>query len=215
MAGLWHPDSPVMKKISFGTNMMLLNILWILCCVPVVTAGAATTAMYSVLAAYRKEQTDDVWRPFFAAFRQNFKQSTLLWMPICLVLGVLCFDVLILSANTDRDMGFVVLPMILMLVLISLILTYGFPQIALFENSLKLILRNSITLFLLNPVRSFFMAMINVVPFVLLLVMPALFILILPFWVLIGFSLGAYLNLRQIQQIFDKYLQKEEDTADR
>jgi hypothetical protein len=59
------------------------------------------------------------------------------------------------------------------------------------------------------------MAMINLVPFALLLVMPALFILLLPFWVLIGFSLGAYLNLRQILQIFDKYLQKEEqDTID-
>lgn len=215
MAGLWHPDSPVMKKITFFTNLMLLNILWILCCVPVVTAGAATSAMYSVLAAYRKDQTDEVVQPFFAAFKLNFKQSTLLWVPTGLICGVLCFDALYLTANTDSNLGFVVIPMILITVLAAVILTYGFPQIALFENSLKMILRNSIYLFLLNPIRSLFMAMINLVPFLLLLVMPALFILLLPFWVLIGFSLGAYLNLRQILQIFDKYLQKEEqDTID-
>ena len=157
MAGIWHPDSPVMKKIALFTNLMLLNLLWILCCLPVFTAGAATSALYAVLAAYRKDRADDVWRPFFAAFKQNFKQSTLLWVPICLICGILGFDALVLSANTDRDLGFVVIPMILIGVLAAVILTYGFPQIALFENSLKLILRNSITLFLLNPIRSFLM----------------------------------------------------------
>lgn len=210
MASIWRPDSPAMKKITFLTNLMLLNLVYVVCCVPVITAGAATSALYAVLSAYHKDQTDEVFRPFFAAFRSNFKQSTLLWLPICLVIAIICFDALYLSANTDSGLGLLAIPIVLTVVLTVVVLTYGFPQIAMFENSTKLILRNCFHLFLLNPVKSFFMAMITLVPWIMLLFLPAVLILTLPFWLLCGFSLGAYLNVRMLSGIFGKYLQEDE-----
>ena len=48
MKALFNADSPLMRFLSRVADIMLLNALWLLCCVPIVTAGAATTAMYHV-----------------------------------------------------------------------------------------------------------------------------------------------------------------------
>ena len=76
MAGIFHPDSKLMRLMTGITNLVCLNLLWIICCIPIITAGAATTAMYSVLFAYITGQDDAVLKPFFRAFRNNFRQAT-------------------------------------------------------------------------------------------------------------------------------------------
>ena len=81
MGNIFRWDSPVVQKIAMAGNLVILNILWILCSLPLITAGAATTALYYVIFQYQTADETAVIKPFFRAFFKNFKQSTLLWIP--------------------------------------------------------------------------------------------------------------------------------------
>ena len=93
MKGIFNWDSPLIQKLALLTNLVALNILWFLCFIPAFTAGAATTALYYTVFQYLAGESDEIFRPFFRSFGQNFKQATLLWLPL-LVLLVLWYLVI-------------------------------------------------------------------------------------------------------------------------
>ena len=93
MKDLFNLNSRVMQGLAMVTNLVALNILWLICCIPVFTAGAATTALYHTIFQFHTQQDDAVLRPFFHAFRANFKQATLLWLATLLLVCLVAFDV--------------------------------------------------------------------------------------------------------------------------
>lgn len=87
MNSLLNPDNPVMQFITKIVYSVYLNVLWFICCIPVVTAGAATTALYYVTLKMAKNEEGGITKSFFKAFKENFKQSTIVWL-ILLALGI-------------------------------------------------------------------------------------------------------------------------------
>ena len=69
-----------MKILTLAANLVCLNILWLLCSLPIVTAGASTAAMYYVVFQYINDQDDAVLKPFLKAFKENFRTATPVWM---------------------------------------------------------------------------------------------------------------------------------------
>ena len=69
MGNIFRWDSPLMKFMMLITNLVCLNVLWLVCCLPVVTAGAATTAMHYVVFQYITKQDDAVLKPFFSCLQ--------------------------------------------------------------------------------------------------------------------------------------------------
>ena len=65
MSRLFDPDAPLMRFLSRVADLMILNILWIFLCIPVVTAGAATTALYRVCLNIAAQTDASVIRDFF------------------------------------------------------------------------------------------------------------------------------------------------------
>ena len=85
MKEVFRHDSPFMVGLRRFFLLVQLNILWAICCLPVVTIGAATVSMYRTVAALRTdmeagEETVELFSFFFRAFRQEFRQSTLLML---------------------------------------------------------------------------------------------------------------------------------------
>ncbi|MBQ1244270.1 MAG: DUF624 domain-containing protein [Clostridia bacterium] len=60
MGGIFHPESKLVRLMTLVTNLVCLNLLWLIGCIPVITAGASTAAMYSVLFAYLTGKDDAV-----------------------------------------------------------------------------------------------------------------------------------------------------------
>jgi uncharacterized membrane protein YesL len=87
-------DNPVIRILNRCTDLVVLNLLFLLCCIPVVTIGAATTAMASVTLRSVRYGDGYVVQNFFRAFRENFRQSTRLWLLILLFGGMLVLDFL-------------------------------------------------------------------------------------------------------------------------
>lgn len=71
-------DSPVIVFLTTVADFMILNILFILCCAPVITIGPAVSALYTITMREARHEGGYIFKPFFKAFKNNFKQAFLL-----------------------------------------------------------------------------------------------------------------------------------------
>ena len=83
-------DNIIVRALSKICDMVCLNILWLICSIPIITIGASTAALYTVMLKMVKNEEGYIFRGFFKAFKSNFKQSTIMWIVI-LLLGIVCW----------------------------------------------------------------------------------------------------------------------------
>lgn len=88
MNRLFNPEGPVLQFVNKIVYSVFLNILWFICCIPIVTAGASTTALFYTTLKIAEGDDAEIARKFFRAFKSNFKQSTIVWL-ILLAVGIL------------------------------------------------------------------------------------------------------------------------------
>ena len=88
MSNLLSLDGPVMQLINKVVYSVYLNILWFICCIPIVTVGASTTALFYVTLKIARNEEGNITKAFFHSFRKNLKQGTLIWL-ILLVFGII------------------------------------------------------------------------------------------------------------------------------
>lgn len=208
MGNIFRWDNPIMQKIAKAGNLILLNVLWLITSLPLITMGAATTALYSTVFQYQTQEEDAVFKPFFRAFAKNFKQSTLLWLPMLAILALMIFNMRYLFAyGAGNFVGIVIIVSCAMFLLIQPQLL---PQIARFETTLGAVVRNAALLTILHMPSAFLMAALNVLPVVIFFLLPGMFMQWLPLWAAIYFSLIAYINGKMLLKIWAKHMPQEE-----
>ena len=134
-------------KIGFSC---WLNLLWLICSLPVVTCGAATAALYSVTLKMCDDTDYRITSQFFKAFRENFAQATRLWL-IMLGLGIILgLDGWAVAHLRASSAGFIAVMWTLNLALLiaaaviyAIVLIWVFPMTAKFRNSDFAMLKNS------------------------------------------------------------------------
>lgn len=204
MNRLFNPDAPVMQFLSRIADLVILNLVWLALCVPVVTIGAATTALYRVLLNMAAGTDGALMKDFFRAFRSNFKPATLTWL-ILLVPSALCaVNLWLLLGGALGASALMVLVCVLPLALLVFVFAYVFAYIATFENTIWQTLRNVLLLSIANLPRTLLMSILNLLPVILFLLTPATFLRLSIVWILIGFSLTAYLDAQILWRIFKK-----------
>ena len=97
MGKFFDLDSPLMRFLSKLADLMILNIVFLITCIPVVTIGAAWTSLYYVTLKMVRDEEGTIVRSYFHSFRQNFRQATILWLAILGVAAVLVLDRMILG----------------------------------------------------------------------------------------------------------------------
>lgn len=203
-------DSSFMRVLTTICNLIFLNVLWLLTAWPIVTIGAANTAMNAVLFQYLDEGSDAVFKPYFKAFAANFKQSTAVWIPMLLVGAILVVDALYLTNAANNASWLLWIPFVLVLVVLLTMTTYVFGLIARFENTLRDTMRNSFLLFLLNLIPSISMVLVTAVPLLVYLLFPDVFLRIGILWLMLGVSGFAYVNAATMLRVFKKHMPKED-----
>ena len=140
--------SQIMLKLCCGCY---LNLLWIVCSLPVITAGAATAALYDVTLRLAREEEPPLTRQFFKAFQENFRQATVLWLILLGVGALLGTDAYILYHLYKSTVGMVSVICTLGLALIIvaaiayvIVLIYVFPLIASVKNTSFAMLKNAL-----------------------------------------------------------------------
>lgn len=195
----------------FG-NLVMLNLLWILCSLPIITMGAATTALYYTLFQYQTNDEDAVLKPFFKGFAQNFKQATLLWLPMMAALLLMLFNIRYLFAIGGSTLLWTVV--IFMTVLLLLMNSQMLPMLARFNMTNKEIIRSTAALSIMHFLSCLLMTALNAVPIVAFFADVYLFVQISPLWACLWFSVTAYLNSRTLLKIWQKHMPEEEKPED-
>ena len=213
--GLFNYDNPVWRFIGKLGDLVLLNLLWLICCIPVFTAGAATTAVYYVTLKLVRGDDGSTIKSFFHSFTQNFKQAPAIRLMILVAGGLLGFDlwflmsgVVTVSTVVKTVMSAVFGAMTLILLFVT---TNIFPLQARFYNTVKRTLFNAFFMSVRHLLQTISMLIIDglVVAgvYVALYMVPQVSMLLLLF----GFPLIAFINSYFFTEIFKKYIPKEED----
>lgn len=125
-----------------------LNILWFLCCIPVFTIGASTTALYYVSFKLVRNEEGNITKQFFTAFRSNFKKATLIWLPL-LGLGILFgIDGYVLYHIRLENVFWTLCGAVLICagVVYLIVLLNVFPLFARFENTIPATFKNALVM---------------------------------------------------------------------
>ena len=98
-------DSPFMRVLGRIADLMIINFLTILLCIPVITAGAAFTAMHYVLLKIVRDEEGYIVKQYFRSFKENFLQATILWIGMLAVSAALFVDWRIMRMQGDQFSG--------------------------------------------------------------------------------------------------------------
>ena len=213
---LFNPDSRIMIFLSRVADLVILNILWLVCCVPVVTIGASTTAMYHVIRHWQKDSVSSIMRDFFQSFKEDFKQATPVYLILLIpTVAVVMNAVLIFNPeNSAAVPSYLLVIWFISALILLFISSFVYPVMAFFADSIFKTLRNAMVLALANLPRTILISVLNLLPVILLFVNLSFFLQSSIFWLLIGGALVAYLNMSILKPVFKKLVPSEfEDTV--
>lgn len=198
-------NSWLSRFLYLVADIVLLHILWIICSLPVVTIGASTTALYSSCMKRIRRDEGYITGNFFRAFKSNFRQSTLIWLLLLAVGGILYMDLWI-GLSVEGVLGKIMLVSCSML-LIPFFCTvlYIFPVQAKFENRILDNLKNAFLMSLSNFQWTLFLVFILATFVLLTLVFPPFMGLML----IAGAGIFGYLTSCVFVYVFRKYLPDE------
>ena len=139
MKWLFNMDNPFMRTLSTMADLLVLNLLTLVCALPILTAGAAFTALNDACIRLVRGEDDTVLSDFFRAFKANFKKGTLLWLLVLLAAGILYFDYLAaLTYVPQLRAGIIAIALLVLAVVL-----YAFALLSRYENSVLGTVRNA------------------------------------------------------------------------
>lgn len=209
MSKLFRMDSPLMRFLTKIADLMVLNILFCVTSIPLITIGASWTALYSVTLKMVRDEEGSVSRSYFHSFRQNFRQATLLWLGVLVVLALLVLDIRVLNGMAGGTApGLLRVGVEILALLGIMVLQYLFPSLARFEASLADTLKNACMMVLAHLPKTALMTAAAVGAVWITLINNTTIAVGLMVWPLIGFSLMAFGNSGILRKIFDNYVPK-------
>ena len=200
MRDFFNFDSPLVRALNKMFDVMWLNILTLLCCLPIVTIGASLTSMHFVLLRLYRDEDTYVARSFFTAFRKNFKQTTLLWLAYLAIGAVLAADLWILYTDAVEMHDIVKIVMTVLAVIYLISLFWAFILQSRYINPISITMKNTLIVGLSHPVQTLAVVFLTVAPLLLLLF--AYFGT--PIFILFGVAGPAYAECILYSRIFDE-----------
>jgi uncharacterized membrane protein YesL len=204
-------DNVVTRILGRMLDFVVLNLLWVICSIPIVTIGASTTALYAVMLKIVRDEDGYIIRSYFEAFRVNLKKSTMIWLIQMVFALILAIDFRV-AGMVQFTGSFLFFSILLILGILWFAMDiYLFALTARYENGIKATYRNSAIFTIAR------------LPYTLLLVASLLVPVILTFWnsytlftgmtvwLLIGVSLVAWLQSMILRRVFDVFHQSEEE----
>ena len=191
-------DGKFVKVLNRIADLVGLNLLAILFCIPIITIGASITAVYGCIFRIQEKREGYLTKDFWKLFKECFRSSTIIYLVGVAVVAMLYLDYQIFATDSRLD----ILQVLVVAggILVAEIFTYAFPMESYFENSLKASVKNALLLGISNIPYTLLMLGINVFPFFLVARIPVTF----GIWFLIGISGVAWINSFFLKKIFSK-----------
>lgn len=198
-------DSPFGRFMNRLVDVIVLCLLTLLCCLPVVTIGAAFTALFYVLLKMVRDKDISIVQTYFKGFRDNFFKSTILWLIMAVILTVLYLDFYLLTTVAMNNGGLIKAILLIIGALFLMVANYIFPMQAQFENTVFGTIKYSFLVCVMNLPRSLLLLLILLLPIIILLFFPET-IYFLP---VLCIGVIPYLQTEVLIRVFEKYMPKE------
>ncbi|WP_096816863.1 YesL family protein [Lactococcus fujiensis] len=197
-------DSPVMKGLTFVVNLVLLNILFILTSLPIITVGASLCALQTSIQNILHKKDSSITKNYLRIFKANFKNSTLFYLVTIFLTGIMYLDFRLISRFPIVVKYGIGMTIILIILSLIILMSYYYAYIGRYENSIKTTLKNIGMISLQNLFQTIFLVIYNIFIIYFTFSSPASLITMIYFGTFIGFAL---INLGSgiiIKQVFDK-----------
>lgn len=186
-----NPDSPIIHTLGVIYDVIVTTFLFLLCCIPVVTIGAALTALQATMMQLATDGCSGVLSRFFCSFKENFKLSTLLWLPLAVVGAVVAVEIWgcwLTGQNSTMVLAAMRGFSAFAAALYCAVMAWLFPGIAMYNVTWKQALRNALVWITQKPLHTLGLLLI------LALILFASYLA----WLLIfpAVAVGAYLQAR-------------------
>jgi uncharacterized membrane protein YesL len=178
-------DGKLYKSMEFIMNAFLLNLLWLVLCLPILTIFPATTAMFGVVREWKKQNDIRTFSAFFRLFKENFKQSFLMGILWIVFTGLLLGDLIIINQLNSSVKYILFSFFFLMGILYLFISIYIFPVLVHYQVTWKNAIKNALLLSISTLHYTILSILIIAACLVLCFYLPAA--------MMIGFSISAYL----------------------
>ena len=198
-------DSPVMRFLGRVGDILLLNIVFVVTSIPVITIGTALSALYTVAMKLVRGEDPAIIKEYLKAYKRNFKPATICWL-IMAVIGVLLFVdfrlVAVFSGTAYTAMR-LLLAMILGIWLLTFL--YLFPYIARFENTILNSMKNALFLSVAHIPSTLMMLGVAIGLLIITLFTSKTFVIGTILWTFFGFAILSYVQSFLLCRIFTKY----------
>lgn len=205
--GFMNYNSRFFQTLNRLTELVLLNFMFLLTCIPILTIGASVTALYSITLKMVRNEEGYIIRGYLKDFRKNFKQATIFWL-----IGLLLFfqlHVLSVAAAVNGEVFLRIYTIIIWIlgILYSLYFLFVFPLTAVFQNTLLKIARNAFIMIIAHLPWVLASYLIVAVPLAVSFgINTKILQCALLFWTLIGFSLVVFLSSFCLNRVFARYM---------
>lgn len=208
MNRLFNIDNGFFRLINKMVDCICLSLLFLLTCIPLITVGASLTALYYTVHKVIKNDRGYLSQEYFSSFKDNFKQSTIIWL-ILFAAGFLLYAdarILIRLGDNGNALGNAFFFFEILIFFEVMWGVYIFSYMARFENTVKNIFKNAGFMAIIHLPRTFLIAVITIVF--------SLVIFIIPFALIIIPSIYCWFVSLLMEKTFRKYMSEEDRIAE-
>jgi len=193
MKNIFSLDSPLIQTLSFVFDLILVNMLYILCCIPVVTIGAARAALYTCGNLWA-EKDDAGATTFLKAFFKNLKTATPVWLILLAVGAFLVWDVWLLSVNSIPLEWLLWVLIAVPLVAYVIVACQMFQVVAHYNCTVKQYIKNAFLVGLGHPLYTVIHAVLFALPYFALFYNLSAFMMLSLIWMMGYFSVQGIIS---------------------
>ena len=202
---IFNTDNLFMRICEKILDLVTVNLLFLLSCLPFVTIGIAKISLYETLFEIKGARRVKVTAMYMQAFRKNWKVGLKLGLLELLVVGISLFDLVLFWRQETMPFQLLKVTCISVIIFTSLLFLCIYPLAAKFEMTVKDILQTGLIMVSLHF--PWFFLMIALLAVIVFFLSSSGFVLLLGFtlFVLIGFAALGFLQLPIMETIFNKY----------
>ncbi|NLO09859.1 MAG: YesL family protein [Clostridiales bacterium] len=209
MSNFFNMDNPLFSILSKICDMLFISIAYIFLCLPIITIGPASTALYYTVVKVIRKERGYVFREFFKSFRLNFKRASILGVLLVIVFVILGFDLVYAYGLTapDSTKGSLLMGVFIGITFLVVAFSqYVFPILSRFDMTIKQLIKAAI-----------FMSMRHIHFTILMIIVNALAVVITYFFfafIFIAPATVVLVNSFMIEMVFKKYMPESEGAGE-
>lgn len=146
----FSPKSAGTRFLTALANLIIVNFLFIITCIPIITIGASITSLYRITIAILAGDNPSVWKDYLTCFKNNFLKATLFQFIYTALTAFFLFEIFMVNNMMDPEYYWAAYPAYFFLAVVFSSSVYAFPLLAWFEESFKQYLKNSVLLAITN-----------------------------------------------------------------